>query len=54
MTGTRSAAPRIPVFDPINGGLTGQSAPPAAPVRRARNPQTGEVLVLRNGRWEAE
>lgn len=30
----------------------GQPAPRAqAPVQRARNPQTGEVLYLRNGQW---
>lgn len=28
--------------------------PAAAPVRRARNPQTGQVLVLRNGQWVPE
>lgn len=28
--------------------------PAVAPVRRARNPQTGEVLVLRNGQWVPE
>lgn len=30
------------------------NAPSSGTVRRARNPQTGEVLVLRNGAWVAE
>lgn len=32
----------------------GQARPAASPERRARNPQTGEVLVLRNGQWVPE
>lgn len=28
--------------------------PPAAPVQRARNPNTGQVVVLRNGQWVPE
>lgn len=42
----------------IAAGRAGPQAPaqPAqsAPVQRARNPQTGEVLVLRNGQWVPE
>ncbi|KAK6697109.1 hypothetical protein SNK04_014374 [Fusarium graminearum] len=30
------------------------SAPAAAGVQRARNPATGQVLVLRNGQWVPE
>lgn len=33
---------------------SGGAAPQTTPTRRARNPQTGEVLVLRNGQWMPE
>jgi len=32
-------------------GLSRSQQPVAAPVQRARNPQTGETLELRNGQW---
>lgn len=33
------------------GGQPSRSQPPAAPVQRARNPQTGQVVEFRNGQW---
>lgn len=35
-------------------GSSGAAAPTQQPERRARNPQTGEVVVLRNGQWVPE
>lgn len=35
----------------IGGGVTSTRQPEQAGVQRARNPQTGEVLELRNGQW---
>jgi len=39
---------------PSAAAAFGGSVPPAAPVQRARNPQTGQVLVLINGQWVPE
>ncbi|MGG6341550.1 hypothetical protein ACQ5SB_20770 [Stenotrophomonas geniculata] len=39
---------------PSAAAAFGGSVPPAAPVQRARNPQTGEVRVLINGQWVPE
>lgn len=39
---------------PSAAAAFGGSAPPVAPVQRARNPQTGQVLVLINGQWVPE
>lgn len=39
---------------PSAAAAFGGSVPPAAPVQRARNPQTGQVLVLINGQWMPE
>ena len=39
---------------PSAAAAFGRSAPPVAPVQRARNPQTGQVLVLINGQWVPE
>ena len=39
----------------LGGSIPAQSSPTAtAPVQRARNPQTGETLILVNGQWVRE
>jgi hypothetical protein len=57
--GTAQAAIPVPrersrLAMPSATAAFGGSVTPAAPVQRARNPQTGQVLVLINGQWVPE
>lgn len=49
---TRQAAARKMLE--ISQKYVGQQGAPRSIERRARNPQTGEILVLRNGQWVSE